>query len=373
MDVLVVGAGIGGLTTALALARSGHRVTLSERTDAFGAVGAGLVLAPNAVRVLDALGVDLVGRGQVLTGTRICSADGRTLSMLDAGRLQGRYGPTYGLPRAALHAALAAAMPVGVEVRLGRAVADVVPGTTGVRADGVTYDLVVGADGRRSVVREAVCGLQPERYSGTTCWRGFLDLDLGAVAIEAWGGRARVGAVPVGDGRTYYYLVLDAPTGAAAPAWPDGFARAFDGFAGTAGDVVRAVLAAGPPPLHHDLIELDRPAWGAGRVLLLGDAAHAVTPNQGQGAAMAIEDAAALALAVADGADGALARYATARAARVREVQLTSRRIGAVAHWRSPSAITLRAAAMRATPASAGARTLARLVRPGVELAARLA
>jgi 2-polyprenyl-6-methoxyphenol hydroxylase-like FAD-dependent oxidoreductase len=253
-------------------------------------------------------------------------------------------------------------------VQLGRAVTD--PGAT--RADGTGYDLVVGADGRRSAVREAVCGPQPERYSGTTCWRGFLDLDLGDVAIEAWGGRARVGAVPVGDGRTYYYLVLAAPPGAASPSWPDGFAQAFGGFGGTAGDVVRAVLDAGPPPLHHDLIELDRPAWGAGHVLLLGDAAHAMTPNQGQGAAMAIEDAAALSLAVTDGPDGALARYTTARAARVRAVQLTSRRIGAVAHWRSQPVDVLRTAAMRATPSTVGARTLDRLVRPGVALAARL-
>jgi len=152
--------------------------------------------------------------------------------------------------------------------------------------------------------------------------------------MEAWGGRARVGLVPLRDGLLYYYLVLTAPRRAPAPSWPTEFRQVFSGFEPRVMRLLECLTAA--PPLHHDLEELDRPVWGRGRVLLLGDAAHAMTPNQGQGAAMAIEDTLALARILDVGAERALERYQTLRAKRVRAVQLRSRRLGAVAHWHGP-------------------------------------
>lgn len=122
------------------------------------------------------------------------------------------------------------------------------------------------------------------------------------------------------------------------------------------------------PPLHHDLDELDAPTWGRGRVMLLGDAAHAMTPNQGQGAAMAVEDALVLTRELAAGFDGALERYRAARHPRVRQVQLDSRRIGQVAHWENRLACSARDGLMRLVPASVGERQYRRVIEPGVAL-----
>lgn len=374
----MVGGGIGGLSAALALSGDGHRVTIVERAARFEAVGAGIVLAPNAVHALAVLGVDLTGAGltgagQVLARTEVTTAAGRRLNAIDLRALARRHGPTYAIARPALHALLADALPAGVELVLGGSVESVRETPDGVDVGWAgaerRFDVVVAADGLRSAVRPLAGGPRELRYSGTTCWRGIVPLDAGDVAVEAWGGDTRVGVVPIGGGLAYYYLVRSAGPGDPGPGSVEQLRAVFGGYGGVAGELVRRLIEL--PPLHHDLFELDRPYWGCSRVLLLGDAAHAMTPNQGQGAAMAIEDALAVSAALRHGPGGALRRYESRRGRRVRQVQLTSRRLGSVAHWRSPGVTRLRDAAMRLAPASAGVRALHRLVVPGVELAAR--
>jgi 2-polyprenyl-6-methoxyphenol hydroxylase-like FAD-dependent oxidoreductase len=124
------------------------------------------------------------------------------------------------------------------------------------------------------------------------------------------------------------------------------------------------------PPLHHDLEELDAPVWGSKRVILLGDAAHGMTPNQGQGAAMAIEDAFVLSREFTAGIDGAFERYRDARQRRVRAVQLDSHRLGQVAHWENLFARAARDGLMRLLPASVGDRQYRRVIEPGLALLA---
>jgi 2-heptyl-3-hydroxy-4(1H)-quinolone synthase len=372
MDVIVTGAGIGGLTAALALSTDGHRVTLLERTAQFEAVGAGIVLAPNAVHVLTGLGLDLAPQARPLAATEVHTAAGSLLSRLDTAALARRYGPTYGLGRALLHTALADALPGTVEI-IHRARVDsvdeqedrVVVGWADQRR---TADVLIAADGLHSAVRPLIGGPDQLRYSGTSCWRGIVTQPAGSALVEAWAQNTRVGVVPLAGDHAYYYLVLGTPPGTPAPATADAFRDVFAGYRGLPGAILDGLTA--PPPLHHDLFELDRPFWGTPRVLMLGDAAHAMTPNQGQGAAMAIEDAAAVRLALRPGAAGALDRYRTLRHRRVRRVQLTSRRIGALSHRNGPVGAALRNATVRLTPPAAGARALRRLVTPGVRLAA---
>ena len=138
LRILLVGGGIGGLTAANTLGRAGHDVTLVEKADQPSPIGAGIVLAPNAARLLASLGVEIEGNGHQLPAVDIVRADGTLLSRIDAAALGKRggaldFGPTWSFTRPQLHAALAAALPGGVEVRYGCGVASLVE-----EADGVT-------------------------------------------------------------------------------------------------------------------------------------------------------------------------------------------------------------------------------------------
>ncbi|MFI1170293.1 FAD-dependent oxidoreductase [Streptomyces melanogenes] len=368
---VVVGAGIGGLTAAVALHRRGWQVTVCERAPEPTAVGAGIVLAPNALRAFDIIGFDVRraagSASPAALGLR--RPDGRWLQRADTGAMTARYGtPPLAVHRAALTEALAAELPEGA-IRYGAAVDDAE--ATGDRAvvrtasGELTADLVVAADGIHSPLRRRYFPAHPGlRYSGETAWRTVLPADgpAPAAAAETWGRGERFGVVPLADGRVYVYATAVAPEGYRPADLRAELLRRY----GTWHDPIPALLERLDPAavLQHDLHDLAAPLprYHHGRIAWLGDAAHAMTPNLGQGGCQAIEDAVVLAH-VLDGTEvtdvpAALTAYSAARCARTDALRVRSRRAGRIAAVTHPLAAATRDFAVRATPARTTRRAM---------------
>jgi len=218
--------------------------------------------------------------------------------------------------------------------------------------------VLIGADGLRSVVREGLPGADaaPPRYAGYSAWRAVLPFQSEALpegySCETWGRGRRFGYVPLGRGRVYWFATENTPhaLGAAPPSKSALLERFGDWHA-----PIPALLEATEEGviLHNPIFDRD-PAevWGEGRVTLLGDAVHPTTPNLGQGACQAIEDAVVLARCLAGQAEveGALRAYEAARRKRTSEITLLSRRFGSMAQASHPLVCRLRDTVMRMTP-----------------------
>lgn len=355
----MVGGGIAGLTTATVLGRLGHDVVVAERSPDFATVGAGLGLAAGPGAILDALGVETASVAAPIRRLEVRSASGRVLQGIDT----ATGGAPHAFARPELHAALVAS---------AAGVADLRGGTVPGDGDRAEADLVVGADGISSATRTAAVGPIDVRYSGAACWRTIVPNVGVDASFEVWGDGVRVGGIPLTDGRLYVFLVRTCARRSAPPADLAELRRWMAGIGGEAGEVVASLTEL--PPYLHDLDEHDGPAWGSGATVLVGDAAHAITPNLGFGAGLAIEDAAALGLLLADGcpAAGAASALRTQRHRRARSVQLRSRRLGQLAQLRGGAAGRVRDVAMAATPGPILRQQRTALDAPGLRLAARL-
>lgn len=377
--VVIVGGGIAGLVLGRALSLRGVPVELIERSEALRAMGAGITLGANAVRVLAELGLtaELEARGRKLDGGAITDERGRVLSAANLDEVEARYGRTLAIDRGELHAVLQAGITRGdgaaVRLRFGVTIASLEDSPSGLScelSDGtrLTARAVIGADGIRSRVRELVWGPNEPVYSGYTCWRWTGRVPGGVTRlVEMWGAGRRVGVVPLVGENVYAFFVANAPQG--TPLDPTrrraGYVR--NEFEAFGGDVPRVLTALGDDAaelLHHDIEEVLQSPWVHGRVALVGDAAHAMTPNLGQGAAMAIEDTIVLARELASRADtnAALREYEAKRRPRVGDIQKRSRSFGAVAQWQSPMAVWFRNLALRNTPESTTRKTIERIV-----------
>jgi 2-polyprenyl-6-methoxyphenol hydroxylase-like FAD-dependent oxidoreductase len=376
--ILIVGAGIGGMTLAAFLSRVGHSVVIVEKAAELRPVGAGIVLHPNSMKVLAMLGLDgdVKASGSVLRQAVMSDEAGNTLSTFDWSSDPRRV--TVGIHRAALHEILARAA-AGADLRLGATITDIrdLPGGVEVEMPGgprERFDLVVGADGIHSQVRESVFGHHELRHSGQAAWRVVVTPRVPFPASEmgeVLGHGIRAGYVSIGGGRVYAFFVAIA--GRNDPALRsltiDALREKFRALEGRPAAVLDA-LEEGTPLIFNDLEDVFLEQWHKGHVALLGDAAHAMTPNLGQGAAMAIEDAKALeyALDTNDSIGTALTSYQRLRRERVRTVHQTSWNAGRVAQWSSAPATAFRKILYRLVPASASKRQLDALLDGGDEV-----
>ncbi|WP_410644134.1 FAD-dependent monooxygenase [Amycolatopsis sp. lyj-346] len=356
MHATVVGGGIGGLAAAAGLHRVGWTVTVLEKAPAFGDVGAGISLWPNALHSLDELGVDLGDRLAVQTDGGFRDRRGRRITRFDGAEFARRHGrPLGAIHRRDLIAALRAAVPAE-SLRTGQEVTEVrEDGLVRVDSEELRADLVVAADGIHSWARHALFPHHPEPvYSGSTAYRGVAHLP-GTGLSTSFDRGTEVGVLPLTGGDVYWWIssVTAPDTGRA------GLRQAFENWH----DPIPALLAATPPEavLHHDLHHLDTPlpTYTRGRIALLGDAAHAMPPFLGQGGCQAIEDAVVLAHAVSteDSVEAALESYDRQRRPRSQRVVRESVRMGRLGpQLTNPVATALRTAVLKRLPAKATAR-----------------
>jgi salicylate hydroxylase len=346
LRIAVVGGGIGGLTLAIALAARDVPCTVYEQAPEHREIGAGVALSANATRHLHRLGLgDALDAVSVEPSALVFRRwdDGRVIATHPIGaRYREAFGaPYYGVHRAALQRVLVAALAPGV-VEHDRQCVAVAQDGDGARiefADGrsVTADVVVGADGVHSVARRAVAGERAARYSGTVGYRGLVPIEQlpslpDSTPLQFWAGpRAHLLHYSIEGGTIVNFLAVVRQTAWTSSTWnePCDVAEALAAYAGWHPAVTEMVGAVpeGSRWALHDHAPLER--WSAGRVVLIGDAAHAMVPHQGQGANQTIEDAVLLADALAEAGrpslPGALARYEALRQPRTRRVQRWSR------------------------------------------------
>jgi 2-polyprenyl-6-methoxyphenol hydroxylase-like FAD-dependent oxidoreductase len=302
--VLIVGAGIAGLALARALRSHGIACDLIERSAAWSHPGTGMYLPANAVRALDDLGLAAALRDQATEIARQRFLDHRGRLMLEVGlaTLWRTPGPCLAIEHRRLHEILRE----GISVRVGTTITALHNEGACTRAtfnDGSSgfFDLVVGADGVRSWVRTDVfTGSQP-RFVGQASWRFLVD---GFPQISQWTvllGRGKAFlTVPLGGGRIYCYADVDA----AAPVDPTGgdpakLTELYREFAEPVRTIVSEYVRAGGRPYFSPIEEVVQEPWVRGRAVLIGDAAHAMSPNMAEGAGMALEDALVLAETIA--------------------------------------------------------------------------
>jgi 2-polyprenyl-6-methoxyphenol hydroxylase-like FAD-dependent oxidoreductase len=364
--VIVVGGGIAGLSAAIGLRRSAHEVIVLERAPRIDPIGAGLTLFANAMSALDRLGMHdaVAAHGAPAKRSAILTWEGPELAQVPRDLLEG----TIAIHRADLQRELAAAAG---EVRLGAEINAVEQHDDGVVARGADGseergDLLIGADGLSSVIRSAIADVRP-RYAGYTAWRGVSPVPVEPGRLtESWGVGERFGLVDIGRGRTYWFATKNAPEG--EPDEPEGkkaeILRRFSGWHEPIAAIVES--ADEGAILRNDVYYLEPlPRWSAGRVVLVGDAAHATTPGVGQGAAQAVEDAVVLAdrLVPSGHLATALGEYEAIRRPRAEAVLKLSRRADKAAQLASPLGWRFRNAMVRRLPERARRRRLEPLVR----------
>lgn len=342
-DVLIVGAGIAGCAVAIALASRGVRVRLIEKQPVWKFQSSGIFVYGNGLRSFGELGVmdEVIAAGFPIADGRNIYLDHRGERIVDVYYPSPAEGvpPILGIKRADMHRVLAARLAgLGVQAQLDMQLLNLESRSDGVQAelsDGSThcFDLVIGADGIRSQIRQWVAGDVAPRYTGLGVWRSVHARPTGLTEkIMMMGVGKRLGIMPISQDRLYLFGTVAEPAGARyEPArWPELMQERFAEFGNPARQFLDQ-LDAQAEVIYTAVEEVALPLpWHAGRVLLIGDAAHASTPFMGQGGAMAVQDAVVLGKLL-DGSgdtDVLLQRFGALRHPMCRFVQEASRRVG---------------------------------------------
>jgi 2-polyprenyl-6-methoxyphenol hydroxylase-like FAD-dependent oxidoreductase len=367
--ITVIGGGLGGLSVANALQQLGLRVSVYERATEFKEMGAGIVLAANAMKALDKLGIgEQVRRvGSSVKKAEIRTWDGKLLVDLPVHKQAKRYGAySYLIHRADLQSILYQNLKPGTVV-LGRKLVRKEQDTSKIRAifenkEVVEGDLLIGADGVHSQLRRFLIGSTPLRYSGFTAFRGIsysederFPMELGG-GFEAWGPGKRFGYSHLGKGRIFWFAAINTPLGTLKTT-QNRKKTALEHFKGWWGPIEAVIESTEEANiLTHEIFDR-KPikSWSQGKAILLGDAAHPMLPNLGQGGAQALEDALVLSRCIVNHPENiqlAFRMYEKIRIPRTAQVVRGSRAMGRFVQLENSVSIQFRNLLLRTMPSS---------------------
>lgn len=371
---LIIGGGIGGLTTAIALQQRGFEAHVYEAAPEIKAVGAGILLAPNAIEIFDRLGLkeEIVRSGFPIRQGTICDVQGRTLQIFTPSELSSNHHPTVPIQRSVLQTMLVSRLKAGT-LHTGKVFAntDTSQNKVAVRFEDSSEaegTILIGADGIRSRIRTSLFGETQYRYSGQTCWRALVEYKLpeNNQACEMWGTKSgvRVGYTHVSEEKVYFFATARKEAGGtdSKGSVHPMFKELYDEFP----QYIQQLLASAPEEniLRNDIWDfVPIPSWHKGNTVLVGDAAHATTPNLGQGGCQAVEDGYALAKALAEqignntSIEAAFTHYEALRMKKARFVVETSHRAGNITNW-GGLAGQIRNAALSLMPKNLGRRQM---------------
>ncbi len=357
MSVAIIGAGIGGLTTALALKKHNIPFTVFEAATELKPVGAGIILANNAMQVFRQLGIhtEIERIGNPLYFTTLSKPDFSPLTRVDLKPFEQQFGvQNHTIHRADLHKILIKAVGennIELNKRL-KSVSKVEERFIMEFEDDnrQACEYLIGADGIKSKVRSVLFNYEEYRDSGQLCWRGVTEFDIPKSyrheLVEAWGKGRRFGFVPLRNNRVYWYLLIDKTIGTLSSSPLE--------FAGDFIPMAEAVIRKTPQEkiIATELYDLKPFShWSQPNVCLIGDAAHATTPNLGQGACQAVEDAYALYKLLLDNdLKTSIQLYPKVRLKKAHSIVNKSWQVGKLAHLSKQPGIFLRDTIMRATP-----------------------
>jgi 2-polyprenyl-6-methoxyphenol hydroxylase-like FAD-dependent oxidoreductase len=379
MKAIIIGAGIGGLTTAIALQQAGIDFEIYEAAPELKPVGAGIVMASNAMQVFQRLGVD---KKVINAGLEIVNAYGvdqnfKLISELNVKeKITSRYGiGSYAIHRGRLQQVLREEVDQK-KIHLNKKLIELNQSNQKVTLtfeDGhaVEVDLVIGADGINSVVRKSIFGEMPLRYSGQTCWRGIAKFTLPADkqfnSYEMWGNQKglRFGFVSTAPDEVYYFTTFftDA-NGKDNSQVKESLLKKYSCFGQLPTQIIEATSEENI--IRSDIFDLKPMAqWYSGRVGLLGDAAHATTPNLGQGGCQAVEDAYVIVKCLKENSSTqkAFESYQTIRYAKAIHVVNMSWKFGKMTNLDNPIFQSLRNALMRMMPESMAIKQLDKIIK----------
>jgi 2-polyprenyl-6-methoxyphenol hydroxylase-like FAD-dependent oxidoreductase len=365
MKIAIIGGGIGGLTTALALKQNGQQVTIYESAPEIKPVGAGIIMANNAMQVFEKLGIreKIESIGHKVSNINITDAQLNSISSADLNKFEKKYGVhNIAIHRADLQQILAT--EVGFQnLQLSKRLIKIEQQ----KDFKLTFDdntivnaeVVIGADGIKSIVRKQLFGTGTLRDTKQKCWRGVSQFDdtskFNHHAFEAWGKGRRFGFVKISNKKIYWFAVINEKLNA----HHQEITELFKDFHP---EIIKIISETPKDNIFFsDLMDLQPiTKWHHGKVCLIGDAAHATTPNLGQGACQAVEDAYVIGKLFGQGksAEEAFDQYEKLRMEKAHFIVNTSWTMGKVAHFQNSIAIWLRNLLVKTIPKSANEKQL---------------